>query len=101
MIKYTVMDFEDVKDFQYFRISSERNKKYIKLPRFFQIRPKDKYNYKKAFKDMAKYEMPSFVDTPVIVNAYELHGKDYKNLDDYVFITNDTECIVDYREVDK
>ena len=103
MIKYSVMDFEDVKDFQRFRIRSERNKTFIKLPRFFQIRPKYVYDYSKAKEDMAKYEMPTFADKPGIINAYKImDNKDYESLNEYVFIPDKTECIVDYRqEVDR
>lgn len=98
MIKYTVMDFEDVKEFQKFKIIGDSNAfdYFIKLPRFFEMPTMYLYDYNEATKDMSKDDYPTFEDNPKIKNAYAFDER-YPNRNRYVFIENNIECIVDYR----
>ena len=98
MIKYSVMDFEDVENFQKFKINNgEKEESYIKLPRFFKSMPENAYDYNSAKSHMTSYELPKFKENPRIINAYKI-VEGFPKLNKYTFIENNVECIVNYTE---
>lgn len=93
MIKYMVMDFSDVKEFQKFRIGKDDDDSivYMKLPRFLEGMAKQ---HRDCLKKLGRYDMPPEIDMfPVLRNAYKV-VKGHVLQCEYIFIDDNTECIV-------
>lgn len=97
MIKYMVMDFSDVKEFQKFRIGKDDDDDivYMKLPRFLEGITKQ---HRDCLKKLGRYDMPPEIDMfPVLRNAYKVvkdQGHVHVLQCEYIFIDDNTECIV-------
>lgn len=91
MIKYTVMNFDDVKDFQEFRIAKEPKTTFIKLPVFMCAIPFYTDNY--VFDDKNRLHQDEIVCAE-LRNAYKV-VKGYETLNEYVYISGNTEVVVD------
>lgn len=92
MIKYSVMEFSDVREFQKFKIKGDRDNEYIKVPTFpYAFRSMGTPH------DFLKMDEKSIHYTEIrdvrLKNCYKLTGS--KILTNYAYLKGNTEVIVD------
>lgn len=92
MIKYVVMEFSDVKEFQKFKIKGDRDNEYIKVPTFpYAFRT---YGTPQDFLKMDEDDIyANEIKDVKLKNCYKLTGG--KILTDYRYFKANTEVIVD------